>query len=792
MKNNNIQNKFNWAYLIGFFIILALPLFNLPPWFYPPDWGKAIVFRSIIAIFLFLFLYQLLYRKNELSLSDIKKNKIIWALIGLFGVFLLASIFSVDPYFSFWGSPYRGGGFMTFAFYFVFAVLAFILFKKNDPSTDSGLSWKKAWIFSIIIGLLVCVIALFQFYGIFNKIFISVGSRPGSTIGNPIFLGIYLLLLFFPTLSFAIKESFGEAQDRKNKYLKIFYIFSLLIFLYVIFIAGSRAAYLGIFTGILFFLLAYPKKLKLLKICLGLFLIFVASIVFYVNTQSHFPQILEKNRIFVILQVRLSIKSAFNDERYKAWQTVLKEVEDRPILGWGPENLAVGFDKFYDPNVTTSPWWDKAHNVFLDIGAQTGILGILAYLALFVALFWQLQKNKRKTEDESRKVIINGIQATLAGYLVANFFSFDSFASYLIFFFIIGYSLHLTSSNSAEITLMTTQKNAEGISNNQRNNQREISGKTPLKQTIKYKKTIITISFILLVLFLWQYNLAPFQITKQINIADNLINGKKCNQALNLMDKLLSKHSFVDSYLIMRYVSNLKTCAGYYPEKDLAYAQKGVPLLNEAVKIQPLYTRYWLYFGSFTTVIANSEQNPQIKQDLISRAYSYFDKAETLSPLHTEIFLERAKTDLITENYQGMKQNAERCINIKPDIGYCYWIKSLAELYMNDQQNAEKDSQAAANHGFDINSPGADFQLIDVYIKTEQYDKLAGIYEKFIAENRGYGSSAENTAQYHSSLALAYSKMGQYKKAREQAMIFLKLMPGAKDEVNAFLQTLPY
>ena len=118
MKINENNNKFRWAYLAGFFIILALPLLIIQPYFFPADWGKTIVFRSILAIILFLFLWQILYRKNETSLPNLKNNKIIWALSALFATFLPASIFSVDPYFSFWGSPVRSDGFINFAFYF--------------------------------------------------------------------------------------------------------------------------------------------------------------------------------------------------------------------------------------------------------------------------------------------------------------------------------------------------------------------------------------------------------------------------------------------------------------------------------------------------------------------------------------------------------------------------------------------------------------------------------------------------------------------------------------------------
>ena len=65
----------------------------------------------------FLFIFQLLYRREQLNLPQIKKNHIIFGLVALFGVFLASCIFSVDLHFSLWGSPYRGGGFINFAFY---------------------------------------------------------------------------------------------------------------------------------------------------------------------------------------------------------------------------------------------------------------------------------------------------------------------------------------------------------------------------------------------------------------------------------------------------------------------------------------------------------------------------------------------------------------------------------------------------------------------------------------------------------------------------------------------------
>ena len=206
-ENVNSKNKFYWLHLTGFFVILSLPLLNLPPWFSPPDWGKTIIFRIILSLMIFLFIWQILYKTKNDYLSSIiqnisnKKSNVFlgfWLLIAVFGIFLLSTIFSQEPYFSFWGSPYRSGGFLNFGFYIIFAVLAFLLIKTKD--------WQKIWDFSIIIGIFVSFIAVFQQYGLFGKALIPYSYRPPSTIGGPIFLAIYLLLLCFYALAFLLTK----------------------------------------------------------------------------------------------------------------------------------------------------------------------------------------------------------------------------------------------------------------------------------------------------------------------------------------------------------------------------------------------------------------------------------------------------------------------------------------------------------------------------------------------------------------------------------------------------------
>ena len=756
-KINENNSGLGWIYKIGFFIILALPILVWPPYFFPADWGKNIIFRSVVAIMLFLFIWQTLYKKIKLPVATINRSKTVWALRALLFVYLLAGIFSVDPNFSFWGSPYRGGGLVNFMFYFAIIAMSFVMFREKD--------WDKVWIFSIIIGVLVSLLGIIQYYGLFNKIFLSVPSSPPSTMGNPDILAFYLLLLSFLTLAFAIKENII--------WRKIFYWASLAIFLFTILITGCRAAYLGLAVGALYFLFTYSKKIDFIKIAGVSLLVLMAGIVIYVNTATQFPKFLQDNRIFSYVASRLSIKTFLNDPRFDAWQIGLKAIESKPLLGYGMENFAVGFDKYYNPAIPNlagdAGWYDRAHDIILQTGSDAGVLGIIAYLALFIILFWQLQTHStrlaRSGQENDTQIIIHGIQATLIGYFCANLFGFDTFSTYLIFFLLVAYSLHLILPENPKSEI----RNPKQIQNS---------------KYIITKKCAVIFAFIILLIFLWQYNFVPLQINAQINNAQIFVDQKKCDQAFKVLDKVLLKHSFLDSYIRLQYVQFERTCAVSYPENNLAYTKKGIELLNEAVKVQPLYTRYWLFLGNLTTTLAEQEADQTLKNKLLLQADSYLNTALQLSPKHQEILAVKIKILIDAKNYEDAQNEAKKCIALNADFPDCYFYLGLTDIYLKNTTDADKNIQTAVAEGYNINLEQSLVDMANVYNSLSDYKNLVLVFEKLVVIN-------PNAVQYHSSLAVVYKELGKYSKARQEANKVLQLSPASKQNVDAFLSTLP-
>ena len=820
-QKENILNKLCWVYSVGFFAILALPLLNLPPWFSPPDFGKTVIFRIIMSVLIFTSICQIIFQENKEKNKDVNKWKnkkrwegknqeelengcrkippiggilrqpkspvfwSFWFLIGLLGIYFLATLFSQDVLFSLWGSPYRSGGFVNFALYIILAILMFFILKKSE--------WQKIWIFSFIIGVLVSLIAIFQQYKIFSPFLLSYeGGRAPSTIGSPITLAIYLLILCFPVLSFGLKT--------KKVAGKLFYFISFLLFIFTaVFITQTRAVYLGLIIGSFYFLTFFPFKKKWLAIGLKIITTFILILsvyaVYYINitSQSKFLDTIAKNQLIKGVMTRVSFRLLAEEPRFAVWKVAFEAIKEKPILGYGPENFNIGFDRFYDSSLPYishewGSWYDKAHNFILDIATTVGIPALMIYLALFGALFWRLQKLKTAdkyadSDADKTPIIAHGLQASFIGYFVANFFSFDSFSSYLISFLLIGYSLHLISLNvvnkekSAKETFNNTLNRAESSVLNQRNYQHHLN--------VNKKKFIIVALLFLFIWFNWQYNIKPFNINTKINISKYLIGEKKCESAFSRMEKnVLPKKSILNFYSRAKYIDFMTTCESYYPDKTADYAKRGIGAIKEGATIRPAFVRGWLFLSGFNTVLIDIEQDIDKKVELVKAGENYLKKAELLAPKRQEVFIEWFKYAFTSDRFDLLKEKAQKCIDTNPDTGDCYWYRALAELTVRNLEQGEKYLTLAEMRRYDSGSFISISQLEKAHSIAGSYQELVVVYQKLIALK-------PEEPQYHASLAFTYRELGKFKEARSEAMKVLELQPEAKDMVQEFLKTLP-
>ncbi len=779
MKNKGLlkyHTPLSWVYAGGIFLILVLPLLNLPPWFAPPDWGKTFVLRIVVSFLFLFFLWQFLFNPqlektiaHKLHFQTWSAKTIIYALLFLACSFALATAFSTDPVFSLWGDPTRSGGFVNFLSFILFSFAAFLFLSKH--------AWNVAWNIAVVTGIGVSLIALFQQFGIFHTFFIWSETRPPSTVGGSIFLAMYLLLLIFPIISFCVRIKYTA--------LKIFYAGTAAFFLAVIFfISQTRSALLGIGIGFFWFLFAYPGKKKLFKITAisssVAVIVFLYILKIYTPFYETLPPLL-RNATGRILTLTEGLQT--DESRISAWKISWNAFLARPVTGYGPENFAVGFDKFYDPSLpkmakvpalSQISWWDRAHNMIFDVAMQEGIFALFAYGVLFVAVFWQLSLIKRA--GTSGTFFAHALQSSFAAFLVANMFAFDVFSTYLMFFFLIAFVLRLSFEHEKENV----------------SEQNSINDHPSIKifDAIKrYKYAVFPVTLLIAFWVLWKFDILPFLVNTEINRANYYVQKNACSSALRTFDQAFQKEqSFLNTYVRLQYIDALSVCGERIEgEEKYALVKKGYERFKEAVAFRPTYTRNWILLGKLTNGLADIEKsrgNTEMSSRLLAEADSYLQKAHILSPKRQEVYIEWIQTDILAERYGEAKRKSEGCLALNAEFGECWWMKGITELYLQQKEQAEHDIAEAVKWNYKTESLISLTQLARAYSVTGNKSKLTDTYEKL-------SQIKPNDTQILGTLAWLYRDLKQYGKARETALKLAQVNPETQEEVARFLQTLP-
>lgn len=395
-----------------------------PNLYYPFITGKAIAFRTVILLALMAYVFYLYRYKVEVSLTRYH---------GVITLFLIASfaavIFSINPFRSLWGNAERMEGFISIFFYIIYFFLVAHLVKDREDRIQ-------------ILIILFLVISIIQsFVGLTQLIARQDFSfRADGLFGNADYLGLYALLAFW--FSFYI---FFHHQSQK--FLKIFSLISAAANINSLIISGSRGSFVGLGVSLfayLFLLIrkSESKKFKIVGAILTVFILFFPVILYFLD-QTPFTRYLPH------IAHRVANVFAGNDAttrvRLIAWNMYLNAFRDRPIVGWGLEMGLYIYCHYFDPTIYNieENEYDRAHNKFIELLATNGIVGLGAYLLLFVILFVELRKHK-----DLLKIFI----PLLLGYVTTLFFLFDFQGSWMVF--IVGSAIIASRSKTSKVATL--------------------------------------------------------------------------------------------------------------------------------------------------------------------------------------------------------------------------------------------------------------------------------------------------------------------------------------------------
>jgi len=695
----------------GIFLSAFIPLIIFRNAFSPFNFGKVVVFRTFVEILLALYIYLAIKYKNL-------RPKMSWIFIALtlftFS-FALSAFLGVNSQNSFWGSFERMGGlFSWFHYYALFIILISIFKTKQD--------WFTLLKLSIFASLISVIYGFLQKFNIPQILGAEERVRIFGTLGNAAAFGGYLIFNIYFALFFLI----SRIQNIKYKILNtknLFYLSVIVIESIAVVMTAVRGAVLALFLTLFIFGIWYLVfKIKKYKVAVAILLLFIIGVVIFIN----YADKLELQRL-----TNFSLNQPTIQSRLMVWQGAITGVKEKPFLGWGPENFEIPYAKHYNPKlfhgVGREVVFDRAHNIFLDIGATLGILGLVIYLFLWGAVILGIRRLALKNKE------FKVLYFLIIAYFIHNFFFFDLFSTFLMGIFVIG----LIQTSQTSQTFQTSQ--------------------TSQTSPKLFYKPLLIILLILAIFLAYQTNIKPALANFYSTRGAVALSQDKYEQGVDYFEKALNYSSWAHRDIRRKfteyYIDTTFRLKGRILEKDL---ERDLNYLIEELEKEKQKNRldYLNYHYLHKAYRAKA-----LFIDLdFSQSEQTLDKAIILAPNMIYLYYDLAELKYYQKEYSAGLEATKKAYNLNPD-----WSESkfkLGQAYVLDNQIDKGGDLAieAVKQGYtvpaDINWLGKELE------KMKDYQKLIDLFE--------YLSNQVNP-QYKIQLSYSYLLAGELKKAERVA-----------------------
>lgn len=410
-----------WVTLGALFLIPFLPLYVSDGFYFPFITGKNFMFRILVEVALAGWLV--------LAISDRRyRPRFSWTFVA-YAAFVLwmlvAALFAVNPHKAIWSNYERMDGWITLIHILILLVVGSAVLSADNL-------WKRWWQTFIAVSAYLCAYGVFQMMGLAA---IHQGStRVDASLGNAEYFAGYLLFAFAVTLWQAF-----ETRNENQVWLRwsLFALAALQIV--VLFATGTRGTLIALvgaagFGAVLWLKEAGKQGRRGAAIVLGLLILMVGGLFLARDTAY-----VQQNPNLQRLGGAFELKEALGP-RITIWEMAIEGAKEKPFMGWGQEGYNYVFNKYYEPSLyAQEPWFDRAHNLYLDWLIAGGIPALLLFLATLVSAFIALY---RAPVSRFERIIM---LSALVAYSIQALVVFDNLFTYVPFVMLLGMA-HMASS----------------------------------------------------------------------------------------------------------------------------------------------------------------------------------------------------------------------------------------------------------------------------------------------------------------------------------------------------------
>lgn len=267
----------------------------------------------------------------------------------------------------------------------------------------------------VILSALTFSSVLAAIYGIFQYFSGDIRAEGSTTYmifaSGMMFAAIFNLNLFLAVVS--LKK-------------KIIYFTSLILNILALIFTMTRGAWLAFIGALLCQSIFKERKVLILTVVLSLILLLVPSI---------------KERT----QTIIDLKMHSNSERLCLWQSSINMVKDHPFLGVGLGRFPKAYQEKYILEQAKERDLAHAHNNFFHYAAELGIIGVMSFTYLLIAILRSCWVSCVNTKDKYlSRVSFSGLLCVLA-FIIQGMTEFTFGASVTVRFLFLLIALSLST-----------------------------------------------------------------------------------------------------------------------------------------------------------------------------------------------------------------------------------------------------------------------------------------------------------------------------------------------------------
>lgn len=341
---------------------------------------------------------------------EIWRSPLLWAITIYILWLLLSALTSSHPIVSF--------KFILARLWFIVPMLYFgtYFFQKKS---------NRIWFLWLFIVATVIVII----YTLIHHSFYGFGEKEGHWVMSPFFKDH---TIYGAIVALILPLAVGLYLYKKhNPLIQLTLISLILIILVGLVLSYTRAAWLSVLGSIgIAFVLYYKVSWKPIAALAGITLVIVLirwdqiQIELERNKYEHTTESFDER-----LQSAANISTdASNLERINRWSCAIAMFKKRPLMGYGPGTYAFEYAPFQRPEnltIISTNFGDmgNAHSEYLGALAETGLIGMLSFIAVVAAIFYTgftLYHRLPKENKDDRIIVLSTIMA-LSTYFIHAF-----------------------------------------------------------------------------------------------------------------------------------------------------------------------------------------------------------------------------------------------------------------------------------------------------------------------------------------------------------------------------------